>query len=207
MQKLARFGCLHGSVRNWNHAGQKVDLLFSGPKLAHFGPVYTGPDEFLHGRILYLDRLFTWDRANSVTGWSSVHMGPCKFWDQSRLCHDWLKLLFSANHVAVDGLRQIQNGDSMGKNFTWTDKDINLLLHVVLDYIKKSRRRRWLDHGEKQVRRPYENVFWEVKRKGQIPPRFRRTKLQRRTHSKQIQLKKDQENGKVAERRQLQLQK
>ena len=31
-------------------------------------------------------------------------------------------------------------------------------------------------------------------------------KLQRRAHSKQIQLKKDQVNGKVAERRQLQLQ-
>ena len=78
MQKLARFGCLHESVRNWNRAVQKVDLLFSGPKLAHFGPVYTGPDEFLHGRILYLDRLFTWDRANSVTDCSSVYMGPCK---------------------------------------------------------------------------------------------------------------------------------
>ena len=102
------------------------------------GPVYTGPDEFLHGRIFYLDSLFTWDRANSVTDCSSVYMGPCKF---SRLCHDWLKLLFSANHVAVDGLLQIQNGD-LDKNFTWTDKDINLLLHVVLDYIKKSRRRR-----------------------------------------------------------------
>ena len=63
-------------------------------------------------------------------------MGPCKFWDQSRLCHDWLKHLFSANHIAVDGLRQIQNGD-LDKNFTRADEDINLLLHVVLDYIKK----------------------------------------------------------------------
>ena len=44
--------------------------------------------------------------------------------------------MFSANHVAVDGLRQIQNGD-LDKKFTWTDKDINLLLHVDLDYIKK----------------------------------------------------------------------
>ena len=140
MQKLARFGCLHGSVRNWNHAGQKVDLLFSGPKLAHFGPVYTGPDEFLHGRILYLDRLFTWDRANSVTDCSSVYMGPCKFWDQSRLCHDWFKLFFSANHVAADGLRQIQNGDFRQKFYLdwWTDV-LNLLLHVVLDYIKKKK--------------------------------------------------------------------
>ena len=35
VQKFARFGCLHESVRNRNRAGQKVDLLFSGPKLAH----------------------------------------------------------------------------------------------------------------------------------------------------------------------------
>ena len=35
VQKVARFGCLHESVRNRNRAGQKVDLLFSGPKLAH----------------------------------------------------------------------------------------------------------------------------------------------------------------------------
>ena len=34
-QKVARFGCLHESVQMWNRAGQKVDLLFSGPKLAH----------------------------------------------------------------------------------------------------------------------------------------------------------------------------
>ena len=34
-QKVARFGCLHESVRNRKRAGQKVDLLFSGPKLAH----------------------------------------------------------------------------------------------------------------------------------------------------------------------------
>ena len=46
-------------------------------------------------------------------------------------------LPFSANHVAVDGLLQIENGD-LDKNFTWTDKDINLLLHVILDYIKKA---------------------------------------------------------------------
>ena len=30
-----------------------------------------------------------------------------------------------------------QNSD-LDKNFTWIDKDINLLLHVVLDYIKKA---------------------------------------------------------------------
>ena len=34
-QKLARFGCLHESVLNRNRAGQKLDLLFTGPKLAH----------------------------------------------------------------------------------------------------------------------------------------------------------------------------
>ena len=38
-----------------------------------------GPDKFLHGRILYLDRLFTWNRANSVTDRSGVYLGPCKF--------------------------------------------------------------------------------------------------------------------------------
>ena len=32
---------------------------------ADLGPVYTGPDKFLQGRILILDRLFTWIRANS----------------------------------------------------------------------------------------------------------------------------------------------
>ena len=32
----------------------------------HLGPVYTGPDKFLHGRILFLDPLFTWIRANSI---------------------------------------------------------------------------------------------------------------------------------------------
>ena len=30
------------------------------------GPVYTSPDKFLLGRILFLDRPFTWIRANSV---------------------------------------------------------------------------------------------------------------------------------------------
>ena len=32
----------------------------------HLGHVYTGPDKFLHGRILFPDGLFTWIRANSV---------------------------------------------------------------------------------------------------------------------------------------------
>ena len=36
----------------WNRAGQKVDLLFAGPKLAHLGPVYTGPDKSLYGQKL-----------------------------------------------------------------------------------------------------------------------------------------------------------
>ena len=135
---LANFSVVFWTKYAWRWEGNLESLgLTNGERFTGLGPVYTGPDEFLHGRILYLDRLFTWDRANSVTDYSSVYMGPCKFWDQSRLCHDWLKLLFSASHVAVDGLRQIQNGD-LDKNFTWTDKDINLLLHVVLDYIKKA---------------------------------------------------------------------
>ena len=37
------------------------------------------PDIFLHGLILYLDRLFTWNSANSVTDRSGVYLGPCKF--------------------------------------------------------------------------------------------------------------------------------
>ena len=173
----------------------ELDEFFNGK-----GPVYTGPNEFLHGRILYLDRLFTWDRTNSVTDCSSVYMGPCKFWDQSRLCHDWL----TANHVAVDGLRQIQIGD-LDKNFTWTDKDINLLLHVVLDCIKKTGEGvDWITVKSKceDLTKKFPE---KVQRKGQIPPRFRRTKLQRRAHSKQIQLKKDQVNVNVTEWRQLQL--
>ena len=36
------------------------------PQRSNLGPVYTGPDKFLHGRILLLDHLFTWIRANSV---------------------------------------------------------------------------------------------------------------------------------------------
>ena len=35
VQKVARFGRLHESMRNRNRAGQKVELLFSGPKLAY----------------------------------------------------------------------------------------------------------------------------------------------------------------------------
>ena len=49
-------------------------------KTSILGPVYTSPDELLlHGQILYLDRLFTWDHANSVTDCSSVYTGPWKF--------------------------------------------------------------------------------------------------------------------------------
>ena len=33
-QKVARFGCLHESLQIWNRAGQKVDLLSSGPTLS-----------------------------------------------------------------------------------------------------------------------------------------------------------------------------
>ncbi len=47
--------------------------------LSPSGPVYTGPDKFLHGQISYLDRLFTWIRANFVTDCSGVYTEPCKF--------------------------------------------------------------------------------------------------------------------------------
>ena len=43
------------------------------------GPVYTGPDKLLHGGILFLDRLFTWIRASSVTDCGAVYTDPCKF--------------------------------------------------------------------------------------------------------------------------------
>ena len=43
--------------------------------LALFLSVYTGPDKFLQGRILYLDRLFTWNGANSVTDGNVVLHG------------------------------------------------------------------------------------------------------------------------------------
>ena len=41
--------------------------LITITKLSPSGYVYTDPDKFLHGRILYLDRLFTWNSANSLT--------------------------------------------------------------------------------------------------------------------------------------------
>ena len=40
---------------------------------------FTPPDNFFHGRILFLDRLFTWIRANSVTDFSGVYTDLCKF--------------------------------------------------------------------------------------------------------------------------------
>ena len=48
-------------------------------KWHYLGPVYTGPDKFLLGRILFLDDLFTRIRANSVTDCSGVYTDPCKF--------------------------------------------------------------------------------------------------------------------------------
>ena len=144
----------------------------------------------LHGTVqilLQIAIVFTRVRANFETSLVSAMIG-------SSFCSQPITLLLMAC-----GKSKMATSD---KNYTWTNEDVlNLLLHVVLDYIKKRRRRRWLDHSEKQVRRSYEKVFWEVERKGQISPRFRRTKLQRRAHPKQI--KKDQVNGKVAERRQL----
>ena len=50
------------------------------------------PDIFLHGLILYLDRLFTWNSANSVTDRSGVYLGPCKLRDQSRHLNGFFKL-------------------------------------------------------------------------------------------------------------------
>ena len=44
-----------------------------------------GPDKFLHGRILFLDRLFTWIRANSVAVWLQwCSHGSVQSLDQSR---------------------------------------------------------------------------------------------------------------------------
>ena len=46
------------------------------------GPVYTGLDKSLNGRIVFLDRLFIKIRANSVTDCGGVYTAPCKFYDQ-----------------------------------------------------------------------------------------------------------------------------
>ena len=51
----------------------------------------------------------------------------------SRLCYDWKKLLLSANHVAAGGCGKSKM-ETPDKNFTWADEEINLLLHVILDY-------------------------------------------------------------------------
>ena len=51
----------------------------------------------------------------------------------SRLRYDWLKLLLSANHVASNGCSKSKM-ETTDKHFTWTDGEINLLLHVVFDY-------------------------------------------------------------------------
>ena len=51
----------------------------------------------------------------------------------SRLCYDWLKLLLSTHHVVADGCGKSKM-KTPDKNFTWSDDEINLLLHVVLDY-------------------------------------------------------------------------
>ena len=53
-------------ARNRSRDVQKSDLNFSGPKLAHLRPVYTGPGKFYARENFFLDRLFTWIRANSV---------------------------------------------------------------------------------------------------------------------------------------------
>ena len=39
-----------------------------------------------------------------------------------------------ANHVAADAVRGKSNMAASDKNFTWSDEEISLLLHVVIDY-------------------------------------------------------------------------
>ena len=58
---------------------QVWDFFFSGLRLAHLGPVYTGLGKFLHGQIFFLACLFTWIRANYVAECSGVYMDLCKF--------------------------------------------------------------------------------------------------------------------------------
>jgi len=53
--------------------------------------------------------------------------------DFRRLCWDWLSLLLCTNHVAALAMRGKSN-TAADKNFTWTDEEINLLLHVVIAY-------------------------------------------------------------------------
>ena len=55
-----------------------ITLEFIRHLLHYSGPVYTGLEKFLHSQILFLDRLFTWILANSVTDCSGVYMDPCK---------------------------------------------------------------------------------------------------------------------------------
>ena len=88
--------------------GRSISLCFSSKKITHqcmslhwnLGPIYTGPDKFLYGRILFLDHLFTWICANSVKNSSGIYTDPCKFWASRgiwmaflRLCYDWLSLM------------------------------------------------------------------------------------------------------------------
>ena len=99
-QKVARFGCLHESVQIWNRAGQTVDLLFSGPKLAHLGPVYTGPGKSLNGQKLAQFHLafITRHRRNWKNFWTAkcASLGPEKsrstFWPaRFHICTDSCK--------------------------------------------------------------------------------------------------------------------
>ena len=41
-------------------------IIYTQLATCFYCPVYTSPDTFLHGRILFLDGLFTWIRAGSV---------------------------------------------------------------------------------------------------------------------------------------------
>ena len=65
-EKVARLGCLHESVRNLNRAGQKVGLLFSGPKLAHLDI-----QKFIHfrqSRVTELGTMQVFVCAKSLSG-------------------------------------------------------------------------------------------------------------------------------------------
>ena len=85
----------------------------------------------LHGTVqilLQIAIVFTRVRANFETSLVSAMIG-------SSFCSQPITLLLMAC-----GKSKMATSD---KNYTWTNEDVlNLLLHVVLDYIKKRRRRR-----------------------------------------------------------------
>ena len=70
--KENRYRSKDGALKYLFHGGKEIALNEIHLHLGflyfffHLGPVYTDPGKFWHGRILFLDRLFTWIRANSV---------------------------------------------------------------------------------------------------------------------------------------------